>query len=762
MSEDKGSSKKGASGGKGGKAVSRKTTPVKVVHILRVRCKEDHDDPWLGELAVIWTPLPPKPAEASSAQGGQGDGGQVTAAPTTSAPADATRTQRPAPAPAPAAKKDVPKYYAAVTDQDGYITEPTTDEKEGRAIPAFVAGARYRFFLVRHPDPDLRNMVLDGVSRGSKDYGVGLELVPDLEETGKAKGKPVKELVLRVPEDPKSFLPQGSDQYQGWVLYKGMPNAACPPVRAEVLKLQRQLGSMRFIIGGVFSPYSPASPASPAKERSPLWLEGNFSTYAWNACLLLQQCGVDGIAFDTRLGKEVVVAKAKVKVDGVVDKATGDLVADWIKSAYRKPGKVLESIDNRDIYWMREDAAQIFKQWQDSAHAWGMSQNLATYGGYRQPEADVGGAGFGRAQLSIHKTGMAVDLASHGFGKSLASLPILLVREDQDNQRVCWRLYILAKRKDPVPDASKEEKYYKDSIEPWQYLNRHPDGGFVMEPHVAPEGKVYLDLTALAMDAGFTRIMSFKEHWFDMLPERVRLGTYEAFDQFMRRMALHGKFGKVGSGRGAPHAPIVQEDAEASEEDLPAGVLAGAEYVRVAGSDKDLPSNAPTEGETELAWDSLKGDIGLLEFWYKLTYKQKPTPSLAIDPSSKKDASLLRTLKQAGKKRRFVIAQGEDSEEIELGPKTTFPNKPFTLSPNPQILSVAAGQVYRFPEIPGEPIGLEWWHFEVPKRARGKPWLALMEEIGWTRDGLLRDTRKETYGRGGIGYESETIGGEEE
>jgi hypothetical protein len=154
--------------------------------------------------------------------------------------------------------------------------------------------------------------------------------------------------------------------------------------------------------------------------------------------------------------------------------------------------------------------------------------------------------------------------------------------------------------------------------------------------------------------------------------------------------------------------------------------------------------------------------MGLLEFWYKLTYKQKPTPSLAIDPSNKKDASLLRTLKTAGRKRRFVIEQGEDSEEIELGPKTTFPNKPFTLSPNPQILNVAAGQVYRFPEIPGEPIGLEWWHFEVPKRARGKPWLALMEEIGWTRDGLLRDTRKETYGRGGIGYESETIGGEEE
>jgi hypothetical protein len=764
VSKGKGSSKKGGAGGKGGKAVSRKTTPVKVVHILRVRCKEDHDDPWLGELGVVWTPLPPKPANANSGQG-QGDGGQAAATPATSAPADATQTQRPAPAPAPAAKKDIPKYYAGVTDEDGYLSQPATEEKEGKAIPAFVAGTHYRVFLVRHPDPEVRGMILRELSRGSAKYGDGLDLVPELEETGKANGKPVKELVLLVPEDPKSFLPQGSDQYQGWVLYKGMPNAACAPVRAEVVKLQRQFASMRFIIGGVFSPYTPATPESPKKLRSPLWMEGNFSTYAWNSCLVLQKCGVNGIAFDTNLGEEVEVAKAKLKVDGVVDKATGDLVAEWIKSGYRKPGKILMAIDNRDTYWMREDAAQIFKAWEDSAHAWGMSQKLATYGGYRQPEADVGGAGFGKAQLSIHKTGMAVDLASEGFATYLEGLPIRIVREDQPDHRVCWRMYILAKRKDPVPDASKEKKYYKDSIEPWQYLNDHPDGGFQMEPHVAPEGKVYLDLTALALDAGFSRIMSFKEHWFDTLPERVRLGTYEAFDQFMRRLALHGKFAKVGKGKGAPHAAIYQEDAEASEEDLPAGVLAGVGYKRVAGSDEDLPSNASTEGETELAWDSLKEDIGLLEFWYKLTYKQKPTPSLAIDPSNKKDASLLRTLKKAGRKRRFVIEQGEDSEEIELGPKTTFPKKPFTLSPNPQILSVAAGQVYRFPEILGEPIGLEWWHYEVPKKVRGKSWLELMEEIGWTRDGLLGDTpesEEKYYGRGGIGYDAKTIGGEEE
>ena len=115
-----------------------------------------------------------------------------------------------------------------------------------------------------------------------------------------------------------------------------------------------------------------------------------------------------------------------------------------------------------------------------------------------------------------------------------------------------------------------------------------------------------------------------------------------------------------------------------------------------------------------------------------------------------------------GKKRPFIVEQGEECEEIELGPKTTFPKRPFTISPNPKLLSVAAGQVYRFPEIPGEPIGLEWWHHEVPKSVRGKSWLELMGEIGWTRDGLLGDRQSKYYGRGGIGYDASTIGGEEE
>jgi hypothetical protein len=743
VSADKGSSKKGSSG----KAVSSKTTTVKVVHILRVRCQEDHSDPWLGELAIVWTPVPPKVSVAFSP-----------------APADATQAQ--GAAPAPAAKKVVPKYYVGVTDVGGYLSEPTSDEKEGRAIPAFAAGTKYRVFLVRHPNPRQALKVFRALSSGSDEYGAGLELVPELEETGKANGKPVKELVLRVPEAPQSFLPQGSDQYQGWVLYKGMPNASCGLVRAEVLKLQGQFGSMGFIIGGTFSPYTPSPPGTNKKDQpSPLWLEGNFSTYSWNACLLLQRCGAEGVACDAKSGKTISPAKVEIVADGVVDKATGDLIGQWIKSGYRKPGKIMLPIDARKTYWLREDAATIFKKWEDSAHAWGMTQSLATYCGYRQPEADVGGAGFGRAQLSIHKTGMAVDLASQHFAESLKSLPILRVRENQADNRVWWRLYILAQRKNPVPEASKESRYYKDSIEPWQYLNRHPDGGFVMEPHVAPEGKVYLDLTALAEDAGLSRILSFKEHWFDMLPERIRLGTYEAFDQLMRRLALHGKFGKVGSGRGAPHAPICQDDADASEADLPAGVLAGAEYKTAAGGDKPLPSNEPTKGGTELAWDSLKADIELLEFWYKLTYKQKPTPGLAIDPADKKSALLLATLKKAGKKRPFLIELGEDIEEIELGPKTVFPKEPFTLSPNPKTLSVAAGQVYRFPEIPGEPIGLEWWHYEVPKKARGKSWLELMEEIGWTRDGLLgetKDAQERFYGRGGIGYDAKTIGGEDE
>lgn len=759
MSKDQGSAANKAASGKGGKAVSRKTTPVRVVHILRIRCKEDHANAWLNELAVVWTPIPPKPGEAT-------EGGPSSVTPElTSAPADATRTQGTG-SPS-AAKQAVPTYYHGITDEDGYLSQPPSDEKEGRAIPAFVAGRKYRFFFIRHPDPDFRRLIFHDLSRGSKGYGAGLELVPDLEETGKAKGKPVKELVLRVPEDPTSFLPRGSDQYKAWVLYKGMPNAACQPVRDEVLKLQRQLGAMGCIIGSPFSPYAPSPPAKTKKDRAPssLWLEGNFSTYAWNACLLLQQCAVDGIAFDTKLGKEVKVPAVKLVVDGVVDKATGDMIGGWTASGYRRPGKILLPIDKHDTYWMREDAARIFKKWAQSAQAWGMAQDLAMYCGYRQAEADVGGAGFGRAQLSIHKTGMAVDLASHHFAESLKSLPILRVREDLDNNRVCWRLYILAKRQDPVPDPSKEKQYYKDSIGPWQYMNRHPDGGFVMEPHVAPEGKVYLDLTALAADAGLARIMSFKEHWFDMLPERVRLGTYEAFDQFMRRLYMHGKFGKTGSGRGAPHAPIYQESAELSEAELPAGVLAGAEYAKAAGAKSPLPSNAATKGEIPLLWDSLKADIKLLEFWYRLTYREKPTPGLAIDPGSKAGASLLRRLKSAGKRRPFVIEKGEECEEIELGPKTTFPKEPFTLSPNPKILSVAAGQVYRFPEIPGEPIGLEWWHFEVPKKVRGKTWLALMEEIGWTRVGLLGNTQESEekyYGRGGIGYDAQTIGGEEE
>jgi hypothetical protein len=61
-------------------------------------------------------------------------------------------------------------------------------------------------------------------------------------------------------------------------------------------------------------------------------------------------------------------------------------------------------------------------------------------------------------------------------------------------------------------------------------------------------------------------------------------------------------------------------------------------------------------------------------------------------------------------------------------------NPAFRLKPKLEALYLPSGSVFRFPNIEGEAIGQEWWHYELKGK---KGWMELIYAIGWTKEGLM-------------------------
>lgn len=146
-----------------------------------------------------------------------------------------------------------------------------------------VSEQRYSCYFIQHPSLALAKTIQAAVSgTAPHDFGPPQELTA-------GSG------TLNVPEDPKSFIPQGHDLYQGWVLYNGMPHAQCLGVGKQVARLQAHLGALRYLIGTGNFPYLADAGVDADKSGAPN--QGVFDKRTMAAVFRLQVDAQAGKAF---------------------------------------------------------------------------------------------------------------------------------------------------------------------------------------------------------------------------------------------------------------------------------------------------------------------------------------------------------------------------------------------------------------------------------------------------------------------------------
>jgi hypothetical protein len=743
-------SSSGSAAKSGDKAASKnKNKKMPPLRLARLRCEHD-EAAWLIDLGVLWRPTP-KPADKDEPEQKDAD------------------------------KAEANPFNISITDERGYLTPYGVENSQDwiKSHP-MLADVEYQFYFVRHPDRKLLLETAEKIAAGEHPYGDPHPITAAIEDTDPSKKGKLEELVIVVPEEEKLFIPQGSeDAFGKWVLYANMPHASCSKVRKQVKKLQEWLGAIRYIVGEAVCPYRPVpEPEVKKKEKTPplrpMQIEGLFSPYVLNGVLGFQRNVNKGQAAQLRPGlhAEWLGAKAKTPAeetladeyrsfvmapesdvkpdaplpeDAVVNEETGDALKKWIDSDLRRPGPVLVVAEGPS-YWLREEGADAFKKWQEDAQDCGMlsSLRITLFHTYRPCEIDVTGAGFGRAQFSIHKTALAMDLASVKFQGQVKGFPVYRVRNDVGD-RTRWLLYIAAEKK-TVPDKLAKElaaksvagdpALYEQSIEAWKWEGESEEGGSKVTAPALPAGQAYLNLTKLAQNAGLTNISAFKEHWYAILGEDIKYGSPATFDKLVSRLVAHSKWADK-----KPFHKVKQ----------PAPVTGIAKWL--SWEEPELPAVT----ELTITSGDVTAEVARLKWWSKLAGGLAPTPTVKIDPSLEEHRKFLKKLKgqKASARQPLLLDDGVNPpSEITPDASTVFPKTAFRLTPKLEALFLPADQVFRFPRIEGEAIGQEWWHYELKDK---KGWMDLMYAIGWTKEGLMNTPQPALYGRSGIGYRPDQV-----
>ncbi len=361
--------------------------------------------------------------------------------------------------------------WEKLREQRGQRKAVTTDSLKFIAPPS--SDATYDFFFVSHPDPARIQAILDNVNAHEGTFvgprGAAVAPVASRLLRGEGRGG---EHVLEVPEDPAKILPrEGSELYGGWLLYRDMPHQGCARVAAHLEALQRALGAMRYPLGSGDDPYL----SEPKVNR------GLFDVRTWNAVLSLQRtllgvsapgaearpshalglvktdsvarlAGVsEGVAFaeialrenDTGHVAASAVTPRPTRADGVVDDATAQAIKRCVDQGLRKPGDVLRPFSSEmgagSYRWLRGEAVEALEAWRALASAFGWEQGIHAFHTYRSALADVTAADYGRATLSVHKSGYAIDLQMTGY--VVPWTDALFYEKVDVGDRVRWRLW---------------------------------------------------------------------------------------------------------------------------------------------------------------------------------------------------------------------------------------------------------------------------------------------------------------------------------
>lgn len=701
----------------------------------------------------------------------------------------------------------------------------------------------YEMHFVRHPDPAYSEAALQEVN-GAKPAAITREWPAAAVMTPRIERCPMidaHQLKLRVGSKPELYRPAGDAAYGGWVLFKDMPHADVLSVKQAVEKLQIDLGKLRYVIGAE-PPYEPERPAKDKKgniTNTATINQGVFDARTMSAVLDFQRqmlarhalqvdkakahdmaIGATGVAASwayvtgTAATPDAIVPQAggvALKPNGVCDGVTARAIAAWIANGFRHPRAVLVAVpamDSRPDWntWVRPEAAESLLAWRKLARALGHPEGICASHTYRTPLTDVGKAAFGRSAVSIHKTGLAIDLLHDGQTRKPRDRFMVLIQKDHEDKqtrngvhigdRVYWRLFGATKVPlDPAravdavcaaltpleregalvgsvaselrrqAQASPEtflSTYYRTTVQQWLYDAWHDKGGVPGTDTTAalyrgdPSYTCFLDLTKLGELCKLDRIGSFTNK---LKPTGKDWG-------------LAAKSINPNTLKSAQALAEGLLTAQSNVQD-PLTVTLEKTDVPLADLQADFLSTY-TDTLTEISKDpkgKLYATIQGVQLRVKLSAAKKASDGIeaiasklegltgelrAIDrdnevKSAADWAAWLRTqideLIAAAPAKR---TDGSTTAKAKAPTQVTF--WPILAKVDDTPLALSPKVALTFP-TQGDPIGMEWWHFQRNDVVKSiKKFGDLLLELGWTNEGLLDTPSSETCGKTGVGY----------
>jgi len=324
-------------------------------------------------------------------------------------------------------------YVLGVIDGGGFLQsvedtqnpwwdiDADADGASPHAIPV-LNGQPYEVVFVRHPSPSLARAVTRALNgdplRAAMEALHGpLEAVAMTVTPSLAGGH----CVAVVPTEPGLFYPHGHKHFDRWLLYPQMPLAGLDEVRRAVTSLRALLGALSYPVGIQEAPYVVAEGEGlrPTMEAFDLPLASALRAFQEDASLgkAFQVAKRDDApgrrAWERLWGAPCTAAKLTRFEGATVDRPTAEALIAWQNERLRKPGALLLGVPTQlggDSVWVREEVAVRVVLWRTLARVFAVPTGLKSAHAFRA----MGGmkSGGGTALMSLHKSGLAIDLAT--------------------------------------------------------------------------------------------------------------------------------------------------------------------------------------------------------------------------------------------------------------------------------------------------------------------------------------------------------------
>jgi hypothetical protein len=320
------------------------------------------------------------------------------------------------------------QFVLGIVDGKGFLQpvhdngNPWRDLLTGRDPDSYklAAGEKYKALLIRHPSPDvaraLTRLLNGGSGRSDLDmkdsalWGAGAPSLHTFEvkDGGGAGGA---QFVIELPESADAYVPRGSADHGGWLLYADMPHAHLSEVSQAVESVARALIALRYPASGGELPYSLdaklGSRFHPGLQAIVAMFQHHSKTAPWKPLDFDLAQGTESWA--AAIG-EVVSGVAEGEVPrleqvGIVGAVTAARLRKWKEQKWMKPPPHL--VRPAHCEYLLTPAGLSFTAWDNLVRAFGCEYGMKSGHSFRAMSA---GGGGGAVESSNHKLGLAADM----------------------------------------------------------------------------------------------------------------------------------------------------------------------------------------------------------------------------------------------------------------------------------------------------------------------------------------------------------------